>query len=890
MTVLLDLLAVTAVAAGLLWGCGIPLARLLLPRSLRPLLPLVAPYLGFALISALGHWAGAFGGSLRDVRWPAVGIAAAGWVLVLLDPRLRRLPRSSLPALAVCVLAFLLAAVPLLSLGYLTTVGGTVDGLSYAVRSEYLQDAPPVYPRLEPGKPWLGWVHAQIRLIRIGDVCLAGLLGLLTGRRSYELLTVVPALFFALTAGSLFVLARSGLRLSRRGALLAALLAAINNLLLWPVYDNFLSQTVAISLMPVVLASGVEGQRRPGWRTAAFFGVLLSALVSVYPVYAVSTLAGILAVWGIVWLLRPGGPRGRVLGRAALWWLGAAVCAAAWNGIAFARAVPELGFLANLLSPGGTRSVGGGNIVVFPPLVEVLGLVAHAGEAYGEGLGRTPLALLGAFGAVLAALGLFGWWRLGPRPRLIAAALLAAGVAFAAQQRWGVNAPHGYPYGWFKMVSALAPLALALLAAGLAALWRVPSKRWLAAAACLLLLGVNLRHTLWTQSYVLSTRIVLDRELIEAARAASRLAAGDWLLLDLSTGLHQHWLGYLLRDQRIRYRERLWISHVDTPGETTAFHRSALVERKLDTRRRNAPDEPWYNPGAYSRLWGNGRYELRERRDATLASMSWARPWPDGDAVALRLGRSARTGGTGAASLGAEAREMEIEPGTPRTVQVRLFSVGTGTRLAVAGLGEPLELPPGGWLLDLDLGCIRTGQVEVDHVAGDALLADIQVLGAVTGKAGACVETAPLRAGALYLEQRILDGEVRFDAVLVRPEGSGDRIYRIGLHVIDPARRKLFGVWSLDFPPGERVHRGSLRLDLRDRSASAELDGRPAGLVTGSFDADTGSFEGDLVLWQLNPIEQILIEPMLWFRRSTAGPPEVTRSVPATPVRVLPSP
>lgn len=890
MTFLLDLLAVTAAAAGLLWGCGIPLAHLLLPRRLRPLLPLFAPFLGFALVSALGHWAGALGGSLRDVRWPAAAVAVAGWVLVLLDPRLRRLSRSSLPALAVCALAFLLAAVPLFALGYLTTVGGTVDGLSYATRSEYLQDAPPVHPRIEPGRPWLGWVHSQIRLIRIGDVHFVGLLGLLTGRRSYELLTVVPALFFALTAGSLFALARSGLRLSRRGALLAALLAAINNLLLWPVYDNFLSQTVAIGFLPAVLAAGVEGQRRPGWRAAALFGVLLSALVSVYPVYALSALAGVLAVWGVAWLLLPGGPRGRVLSRAALWWLGAAACAAAWNGMAFARAVPELGFVANLLAPGGARAVGAGNIRVFPPVIEVLGLIPHAAAAHGLSLGRAPLVLLGAFGAGLAALALFGWWRLAPRPRLIAAALLLTGVAFAAQQRWGVNAPHGYPYGWFKMVSALAPLALALLAAGLAALWRLRSKRWLAAAACLLLAGINLRHTLWTQAYVLDTQVVLDRELIEAARAAARVDAGDWLLLDLSRGLHQHWLGYLLRGQRIRYREPLWIVHIETPGEEGAFHRYALVERDIDPRRRRSLDEPWHVPGAYSRLWGNGRYELRERRDTAMAGVSWSRPWPAGDAVALRLGRPAPAGGTAAASLGGETLDIAVEPGIPRTVQVRLFSVGTGTRLAVAGLGEPLELPPGGWLLDLDLGCIPAKQVEVDLAAGDALLADVRVLGAATGEAGACVETAPLRAGAVYLEQRVLGAEVTFDAVLVRPEGAGERIYRVGFHVIDPAQQKLFGVWSLDFPPGERARRGSLRLDLGDRSAGGELDGQPARLETGSFDVDSGSFKGDLVLWQLNPIDQLLVEPVLWFRRPAAGPPEVTRSVPAIPVRILAAP
>src|SRR5688572_2399044 len=135
--------------------------------------------------------------------------------------RRRRVPATALPAIAICVLAFVVAIAPLFVLGYLTTIGTTIDGLSYAVRSEYLQDAPLRLPDPEPGKTWIDWVRLQIDLYRAGDVMLVGVLGVLTGRRSYELLTIVPALFFALTAGSVFVWARASLRLGQLGALLA---------------------------------------------------------------------------------------------------------------------------------------------------------------------------------------------------------------------------------------------------------------------------------------------------------------------------------------------------------------------------------------------------------------------------------------------------------------------------------------------------------------------------------------------------------------------------------------------------------------------------------------------------------------------------------------------
>ncbi|MBV8199749.1 MAG: hypothetical protein JOZ15_03905, partial [Acidobacteria bacterium] len=444
---------VAAVAVFLLWGCGLLVARPLLPRRFRPLLPLVAPFLGFSLISAVAHYAGAAGASLRAVRWLLVGLAAAGWTVTMLDRRRRRFPRSSAPALAVCLLAFLLASGPLFVLGYLTTVGATIDGVSYAVRSEYLEEAPPRLPDIAAGKPYLGWVRTQIDLLRLGDVYFVGLLGLLTGKRSYELLTVVPALFFALTAGATFVLARAALDLPRRAALLAAALVGAHNLLLWPVYDNFLSQAVALSLLPIVLASGIEAQRRPDWRMAATFAVLWSGQLSVYPIYAVRTLAAVLLFWGLAWLFGASGPRPRALGRATLWWAGALALAAACNGAALRRAAGELGLLSGALSSSAAASVGPGNIRVFPPLVEIFGLIAHAGAAYGNDWAYLPEWILTALGLALAAVAAYGWWRLSPRARLAAAALLLTSAAAVAQQRWGAR----YPYGYFKVLTTAVP-------------------------------------------------------------------------------------------------------------------------------------------------------------------------------------------------------------------------------------------------------------------------------------------------------------------------------------------------------------------------------------------------------------------------------------------------
>jgi len=932
---LVSLVGIVGVTAGLLWGCGFLVARPLLPRRYRPLLPFIAPFLGFSLVSAVAHYAGAAGMPLRSVLWLPVALAGAGWAVVLLDRRRRRFPRSSAPALAICLLAFFLAVGPLLVLGYLTTLGGTIDGVSYAVRSEYLQGAPPSLPDIAAGKPYLGWIRSQIEFLRLGDVYLVGLLGLLTGKRSYELLTVVPALFYALTAGSVYVLARAALGFRRRAALLAAALVGANSLLLWPVYDNFLSQAVALGFLPLVLAFGIEAQRRPAWRPAVLFAILFSGLVSAYPLFALRALAPVLLFWGLAWLWRPGEPRGRALGRAALWWLGALAAAVLFNAFAFTRSAAEL----ELMSNPATR--GPGNILVFPPPVEVFGLIAHAAAAYGDDWRWVPVPVLYTAGLALAALAAYGWWRLRPRARLATAALLVTSAALVAQQRWGVP----YPYGYFKILTTVVAEVMLLVAAGFAALGqgrrklrpqaavpprpqprfqakkarahnppkrgakkarrhrggsggaRVPPsldwtvlRRWLAGGAALLLLALNLKNSLWTQSYVLQSALLLDQDLIDMGRAAAKVEPDDWVLLDMKAGLRQHWLGYLVRERKIRYREPLWMGDVDTPGAANAFFRYAVVEKELDEERRRATlDEPWYEPAAFSRLAGNGRYELRERRDPVIARLPWDRPWRAGEQLALTLSDA-----TFSAQLGQEVKTGGVGAGRSSTLQVHLYSLDPASRIEIAGLGgpdgpgSPLPLGPGGWLLDIDLGCAAGRRIGIDHTAGEVILADVQILRTVTGRPGVCLEKAPLPTGVAYLEQDDLgDGRIRLRAAVLRPEKAGERAYRLGLHVIEVAQGKLFGVWSLDFPPQERVQHGSMELDLRDRSARGTMDGHPTALEAGNFALDTGSFEVDAVWWQFNPLEQLQVEGMLWFQRDGKGAARVTRALPAARLEIL---
>jgi hypothetical protein len=882
---LLQLAAITLAAVALLWGCGLLVAPLLLPRRYRALLPLVAPLLGFALLSALCHLVGAAGFGLRPFRWLFVGLAAAGWAVPLLVPRLRRFPRTALPALALCLLAFLLALWPLVATGYLTTVGSSIDAASYAARSAYLEDHALGEPAPEPGRHWLSWVADQA-FLRAGDIYLVALLGLVTGRESHELLTLVPALFFALTAAGVYVWARLSLGLRQWPALLAAALSGTSNLLLCVLHENYLSQMLATAFVPLLLCFGNEGRHTRGWRLAALFGVLASTTISVYPVFAAYAVAGVLFSWCIGWLLRPGGRRAPAAARAVGWWLVAGAAAMAWNGIAVFRAASQLLHIGSLVGAGGVERVGVGGIVVYPPAIEALGLIAHASAAYfGNPWPRVPLPLLTALGVGFCGLAAFGWWRLGPRARVAAGGAFVTAAVLAAAQRWGLNPPHGYAYGWYKAISLLSPQLLALAAAGVAASWVHRSRRWVAVAATVVLLGVNAKHALWTAS-LMKSRVRLDAELLEAAQAAARLPADSWLTIDVTPGLDQNWLGVLLRDQRIRYAERLWISHVEPPRTVDAFATHALLETAFPGRRKGESlDEPWRDDGTSERLWSNGRYELRGRRDATLASSTWRGPWPL--AAPLDVGID-QVVGTMTARLGPRTREAGLGRGEPRTLQARVFTLADTSRFETAG-AMTADLGAGGWLLDVDLRCAPEGERALRLVAGQAVLVDLRVLGSTTGDPAACFEATALPDGlAGYGQEVLADGRVGLSAFVVRPRASDLGAYRLGVHFVDVQRHRAAGGRSLDFPPGAPVRRGSLTLDLAGHATLAEVDGVPVTPSGDGPDREPGAFRASVIWFQL-PATMLENETVLWYRRGGDG--KVTASAYRAPrYTILPPP
>ena len=130
-----------AVLVVLLWGIGLPAASLLAPRPFRRDTLILAPFLGFGLISGVCHYLGYMGLAVSQFAWPLFAVSIAGILLTLVLRRLRvpaRDFRLTWKIGLICLAAYLVALAPLFLLHYWTTIGTTIDGLSYAVRSEYL--------------------------------------------------------------------------------------------------------------------------------------------------------------------------------------------------------------------------------------------------------------------------------------------------------------------------------------------------------------------------------------------------------------------------------------------------------------------------------------------------------------------------------------------------------------------------------------------------------------------------------------------------------------------------------------------------------------------------------------------------------------------------------
>ncbi len=816
----LALLAFAILAGFLLTGCGLLVCRFVLPRRLAPLKLPASPVIGAAFVSLLAQWLSTLGLAVGVTAWLYLVLAGIGWTTTTRRPAWR-----ALMPLLVGALAFLAATLPIVRLGYLTAVSGNIDAISYVTRAEYLADHPSGVPGDSEGPPKLVAAHAPLRIV---DTLLLALFSHLLDRRAFELLTPLGGLFLACAALGTWAWARLGLRLRQGGALLAAALVGVANLLLWVVFDSFQSQAFALGLAPLTLAFLAHGVRRPDTRSAALFGLLAAALISAYVAYGLWLVATTAALLGVR-LIR----RGRL--RPAIGWAVVAMAVAlvsGWPGLA--KAAGELKIVSGIL--GRAALTAEGNIHVYPPIGELLGLFPHAAAALGTEppLWRSVTAVATVVGIALV---LFGFWSLPARRRWIALFPLLAATAMAVHQRFLLSPPSGFPYGYFKLATLLALCVVPLAVAGVIRLSRGARTRYVGWAALLLLVGLNLVHSAWTIRLATHYRVVPTSALLDLA-AIRDIEPGGWISVDVQPGLLQNWIIYLLSDYRLHFPGGV-LMYPGTNRTPPAPPRLALLQparaATLDTA-----------DGTYRVLWHNSDYELRELTDpaaAPIASLAGSpQPIQANESFVVQAKEKVFS-----VSSPANSGHLGI-PADARRMQATLLVLADDKLLLPDDGARPLAR--GVWTLDADLSCLRSGLTL--RLAGGRPLGISQwvALRAAPEQPPGCFRIAPSPEGFATVNWRPTGRDrVRFDIYLQRPATAVVRNYRFDMWVRPAGGGDPWAVWYLGLTG--KASRASLEVDLKNRSHAAELEEKDVVAQVDLGREQAGTFDSQLAWWDL---------------------------------------
>jgi hypothetical protein len=637
--------ALAAVLGGL-WYVGFGLAWFLRTPRLGPAMPLLAPALGMAALTIAGHALATLPVGTDMTAWPLLALFTAINVLAWRRGARPRFTPAHAPAVAAGLIALVLATLPLYQAGTLTTMGMTIDAISYLTRAEQLRATGLlVLPAGGPAQPVAQNVAWQIITgMRQGDTFVLGFYSSLLNVRPHLVFPLLMAAWHALTAVGVYVLAAYVLGLGRWTAGLAALLAAVNALLHWALMDTFLSQVTGTALWCFTLAAVVTAWRG-GWRAVVLGGFMAGALASFYHVFllllaAPAALAALYELWRAAqWGVGGAQPRRKnslldspVLSVPSVVNRGTALLARAIGMAAIAVAVVPAGWwllwqqltlIGGAVRRDGIEPGAVGNIVVFPHPAEVFGLANHAADAHGLPVTQLAPWLATTLGLLCAALVLYGIVRARGRARWLMGSLLVCLVAALLQQRFWYDMGRGYPYGYYKIISLAAPVAMLLLAAGVAALVRDAARlqpAWrdgvrtmalglLAAVTC-----ISLVHLGSTAAFVNRFWLQADRATLEVQEAARLVPADEPLLIVDERHPGRSWLLYLVRHPQVYGREPNpgWPMAEAEASPTPV--RYALIADP-ETPRIPRLDEPWFDAAKHEVVWRNERYALLRARE-----------------------------------------------------------------------------------------------------------------------------------------------------------------------------------------------------------------------------------------------------------------------------------
>lgn len=466
--VLIKILYLLIGSLGLLYFTGLPLLRLLLDdKEYREKAAVLAPAVGLAYLVALSHM----------LNYAGLGVKRFIWIILLssfiqcfyllskrkdfaVDFKEYILPFS----FGLISLAFTLY--PLVSAGYLSTYGGNSDPAQYFVTADYLKENPlrhsPFSLDLTDNRPVAGHVNVIVNMFfRLGPIYYIAIVSHILDAPTYLIYSVISGLFLYLCVPGAYFLSRFGLRLDKKTSAVSALLMAVNSIVLWIHFDDFLPHIMGIFLLEFALSLFVIMLSAWNWRIVLVAALLVSSLASTYTeaMYFIVVPASFYFIYLLL------SERGAALLRIKTVVMFSALVVA-WNPVGFYRAVKSTVIQAKTAAAGAA-----GNVFEYWTFSDMLGLftrdpatIIH-GNRFSESfwIFSSPyyLPVVYALTAVALLCILVGVVKVEARARAIMLSVFAASALMAAATRM-----NGYHYGYYKTLATNAYMAIIAVSAG----------------------------------------------------------------------------------------------------------------------------------------------------------------------------------------------------------------------------------------------------------------------------------------------------------------------------------------------------------------------------------------------------------------------------------------
>ncbi|MDQ3434505.1 MAG: hypothetical protein M3481_07480 [Actinomycetota bacterium] len=541
-----DVLRAAAAAALLFGACGYTLARLLLPPSMQPHLPLLVLPIGAVSSSLALTLLGVFGVPLAFSL--AALILAGGGSAVLAHRRGAGgpTPRANLqragslglrllwPAAIAIGVAALMASPQLRADSLATVLGQNGDAHMATGAAELLQHAPPGAERPELPIDHMPQVWRSKYPIYYA---LAGV-STLSGLDPVQTFSTLIAIVGGLTAVGLFLVAFHVAGAPAAAAVLATGLVAVDRIVFHLALAPFYNQLWGLFSLPFVLVFGWRFLWEPSRGTlslligfAALSGLAYPLLVP-FPALFLAITA--VLVWRrrrdeakpVRWIAALRLPRGR---RSVVLWLPLALFALPIALLFFLAAFEKMQAAILALLPGGDLAPWSGDAIGFESLTFFLGL--PDGQVWLVGV------------VVVLALAVLGL-RAAPREAGIALGGMLGALLLAAV--WLQLRGEGALFH-FRALSFFAPVALTMTGVGAASLLGRTGGARRAALLCGIAALVSVL-ALGARSALVSTFPHAGPEVWELRSWSDRLPGGASIRVDVTPTGVQQWAGYMLSE------------------------------------------------------------------------------------------------------------------------------------------------------------------------------------------------------------------------------------------------------------------------------------------------------------------------------------------------------